>query len=227
MNGLDKITERILAEAQAEADKILSEAQAECDRISADYAARAEQIRNTLTEEAMRDAREYIMRAKSTAATNKRNLLLQTRGALLDEVFVSTLEQMHGMEAEKYAEIQVGLLCAAFTEQLEAERLALRLSSEDGEVEPEGYEVVMNLRDRDRLGAAVLAAAKKRLCAKADPAKLNKLVLSSKTAVIDGGLILRCGDVETNCSLSLIFAELREKLEAEVGRALFEVKNKI
>jgi V/A-type H+-transporting ATPase subunit E len=227
MNGLDKITERILAEAQAEADKILSEAQAECDRISADYAARAEQIRSTLTEEAMRDAREYIMRAKSTAATNKRNLLLQTRGALLDEVFASTLEQIHGMEAEKYAEILVGLLCAAFTEQLEAERLALRLSSEDESVEPESYEVVMNLRDRDRIGVSVLAAAKKRLSAKADPAKLNKLVLSSKTAGIDGGLILRCGDVETNCSLSLIFAELREKLEAEVGRALFEVKNKI
>ncbi len=227
MNGLDKITDRILAEAQAEADRILADAQAECDRISADYAARAEQIQSTLTEEAARDAKEYILRAKSTASTNKRNLLLQTQGELIDDVFVTALGQLHSMETEKYAEIQTGLLCAAFLEQIEAEKYALRFSAEDETVEPASYEVIMNLRDRDRLGEATIGAAKKRLAAKVDSAKLEKLTLSNGTAPIDGGLILRCGDVEANCSLSLIFSELREKLEAEVGRALFEVKNKI
>lgn len=227
MNGLDKITARILAEAQAEADRILAEAQAECDRIAADYAARAEQIRNTLTEETASDAKEYILRAKSTAATNKRNLILQTRGELIDDAFASALAHVNSLDAEKYGEILVGLLCAAFLEQIEAEKHALRFSHEDDTVEPAAYEVILNVRDRDRLGDAVVRAAKKKLAAKVDPAKLEKLMLSTKTAVIDGGLVLRCGDVETNCSLTLIFAELREKLEAEVGRALFEVKNKI
>ena len=227
MNGLEKITGRILSDARAEADRILAEAQAECDRISAEYTARAEQLRESLTEDASRDAKEYILRAKATAATNRRNLLLRTRGELIDSVFASTLEQVQSMEAEKYAEIQTGLLCAAFLEQMEAERSALRLSSEDETVIPASYEVLMNQRDRDRFGAAVLEAAKKRLVGKVAPENLTKLILSPRTANIDGGLILRCGDVETNCSLSLIFSELRTGLEAEVGRVLFEEKTKI
>lgn len=227
MNGLDKITDRILAEAQSEADRILAQAQAECDRISAAYAARAEQLRSTLQEEASREAREYILRAKSTAATNKRNLLLRTQGELIDGVFSSALEQLCSMDAEKYAQILTGLLCAAFIEQIEAEKYALRLSADEESVEPDVYEVIMNQRDRDRLGAAVLSEAKNKLSAKVDPAKLEKLTLSSKTAGIDGGVILRSGDVETNCSLALIFSELRERLESEVGRVLFEEKTKI
>lgn len=227
MNGLDKITDRILAEAQAEADRILAEAQAECERISAAYAARAERLRTELTDEAAREAREYILRAKSTAATNKRNLILRTQGELIDDVFASSLEQLYSMDAEKYAEILAGLLGAALMEQIEAEKYALRLSSEEETVVPDTYEVIMNQRDRDRLGSSVISATKKKLAAKAAPEKLQKLMLSAKTAAIDGGLILRCGDVETNCSLSLIFSELRASLEAEVGRVLFEEKTKI
>lgn len=227
MNGLDKITDRILAEAQQEADRILLDARAECERISANYAARAKQISDTHSQETARDAKEYILRAQATAANNRRNLLLQTRGELIDDVFVTTQAQVCAMETEKYGEIQVGLLCAALIDQIEAEKYALRFSADDDTVEPESYEVIMNLRDRDRLGAAVVDAAKKKLAAKIAPEKLERLTLSSKTAAIDGGLILRCGDVETNCSLALIFAELRERLEAEVGRALFEEKNKI
>ena len=57
MNGLDRITDRILAEAQERADRILADAEAERDRITADYTARAEQIRTTLSAEAEKAAR--------------------------------------------------------------------------------------------------------------------------------------------------------------------------
>ena len=79
MNGLDRITDKILAEAQERADRILADAQAESEKITADYAARAEQIRSTLSEEAEREGMDRVTRAKSAAATGKRNLLLQTK----------------------------------------------------------------------------------------------------------------------------------------------------
>ena len=41
------------------------------------------------------------------------------------------------------------------------------------------------------------------------------------TAEIDGGLILRCGPVETNCSLSMLLSENRRETEAKVSRILF------
>ena len=41
MNGLEKITDKILSEARANSDAILANAQAECDRIRVEYAARS------------------------------------------------------------------------------------------------------------------------------------------------------------------------------------------
>ena len=49
MMGLNKITDRILADAQAEADRILAEAEADCSRRRAEYEAEAERIRDVLT----------------------------------------------------------------------------------------------------------------------------------------------------------------------------------
>ena len=224
MNGLDKITDRILAEAQERADKILSEAQAESERIAADYAARAEQIRTTLSAEAEKVGMDRVSRAKSTAATAKRNLLLQTQGELIDGVFDGALDYVRNLDTEKYTDLLVGLLCAAFVEQLEAESVGRTLYGEEDLIVPETYEVLLNQRDRDRYGKAVIEGAKKRLGGKVATEKLEQLKLAERAISIDGGLVLRFGDVESNCSLALLFAQLREEFEAEVGRALFDVK---
>ena len=224
MMGLEKITEKILGEAQARADAIMAEAEAECAKIRAEYAARAEQIRERLSTDAEEAAKNRISRAKSTAATAKRNLLLETKSELIDLVFDGALEGTLKLSNEHYADLLVGLLCAALTEQLEAEHTGRALYGDEDMIEPEAYEVLMNQKDRDRLGKLVIEGAKKKLSGKAEKAKLDRLVLSSKTVAIDGGLILRYGPVESNCSLSLLFAELREGLEAEVSRALFDVR---
>ncbi|MBQ8311486.1 MAG: V-type ATP synthase subunit E [Clostridia bacterium] len=224
MMGLEKITDRILAEAQERADKILAEAQAESEKITADYAARAEQIRATLSSEAEREGMERVSRAKSTAATNKRNLLLQTQSELIDGVFDGAFEFVRNLDAEKYTDLLTGLLCAAFAEQMEAESVGRTLYGAEDAIDPDAYEVLLNQRDRDRYGAAVIEGARKKLGGKLSAEKLAKLKLADKAVSIDGGLILRFGEVESNCSLSLLFAQLREELEAEVGHALFDVK---
>ena len=64
VNGLDKITGRILAEANAEAEDILSRAREECAQISADYAdpvgiaaLRARQLKHDLHDRRMADCK--------------------------------------------------------------------------------------------------------------------------------------------------------------------------
>ncbi|MBQ7334978.1 MAG: V-type ATP synthase subunit E [Clostridia bacterium] len=224
INGLEKITDKILAEAQARADRILADAQAECDRISADYAARAEEIRTRLSEEAERVGMDHVSRTKSAVATNKRNLLLQTRSELIDGVFDEALTGVLRLSTEQYTELLIGLLSAAMMEQLEAEHTSRTLYGEEDAMEPEKYEVLLNQRDRDRCGRAVVEGVQKKLGGKVSAEKLAKLTLGGKAVAIDGGLILRCGDIEANCSLSLLFAQLREELEADVSHALFDVK---
>ena len=91
-------------------------------------------------------------------------------------------------------------------------------------MEPEAYEVLMNTRDRDRCGDAVLNAARRKLTGKIPDEKLSKMCLCARPVEMGGGLILRCGSIESNCSLDLLFAQLREELEAEVSHALFDVR---
>lgn len=223
LNGLEKITDKIIAEAQARADKILADAQAECDRITAEYANRAEALKETLTDAAEREGMDLVSRAKATAQTSKRNLMLATRSDLIDEVFAGALDGTKKLTNENYTDLLVGLLSAAMLEQLNAEQTSKLYDEEDVE-EPEQYEVLLNQRDRDRIGKALIEGAQKKLSGKADADKLARLTLSDHTVQIDGGLILRCGSVESNCSLSLLFAQLREELEGDVSRALFDAR---
>ena len=224
INGLNKITDKILSEAQAKADKILADAQAECDRINAEYAERAEKIRSEISGEAEKGGMEYVARIRSTAATNKRNLLLQTKSDLIDGVFAGVLEQTRNLELQKYNEILIGLLSAALLEQIDSEETSRNLYGEEDALAPEVYEVVFNQRDRDRSGKAVIEGVQKHLSGKVSAEKLARLTLANQTVNIDGGLVLRCGNVESNCSLSILFAQLRESLESEVARTLFDAR---
>jgi len=121
MNGLDKITDRILSAANGEADRILAGAQAECDKISSEYASRAAQIKSDLSDKAEREGTDIVTRARSAAANQKRNLLLQTKSELVDEAFDDTLAGLLALSDEKYTTLLVGLLSAAMLEQIDAE----------------------------------------------------------------------------------------------------------
>ena len=224
MIGLNKITDRILADAQSEADRILEQAEAECARVKSEYEARAAEIRERISVDAERDAIDLINRARSSAATQKRNALLQCKSELVDGVFDSTLESMKNLDVEKYTSLLIGLLTACFTEQLDAEKTSLSLYGEEETFVPDAYEILMNPRDRERCGKALLEGVKKKLMGKIAQEKLELLTLSGATVGIDAGFIMRCGSIEANCSFALLFAQLREELEAEVGHALFEPK---
>ena len=224
INGLNKITDKILSESQEKANKILADAKAECDRINAEYAERADKIRSEISTEAEKGGMEYVARIRSTAATSKRNLLLQTKSDLIDGVFESVLEQTRNLELAKYNEILIGLLSAALLEQIESEETSRTLYGEEEALAPESYEILFNQRDRDRCGKLVIEGVQKHLAGKVSAEKLSRLTLATQTVNIDGGLILRCGSVESNCSLSILFAQLREGLESEVARTLFEAK---
>lgn len=227
MNGLEKITEKILAEAGAEAARILAEAEAESRARLASYEARAKALREAAEAEADRECRELISRAKNAATVERRNALLRVRGELVDEAFETTLTQIRGQSGEARVALLTGLLCAAMQEQAEAEGLSRSLYGEEDAMAPDVYEVLFCAADRERYAEAVLEAARARLLGKIDPEKLSRMKISDKTADMEGGLILKCGDVESNCSFELLFLQLRRELEGEVSHALFDAKERL
>ena len=222
VNGLERMTERILSDAKAQADAILAEAREECARIAAEKDAEAERIRRRLSQEAEERAAALIAETKSSASARKSRLLLERRGALVDRVFAHTLEETLNLERGKYAELLGGILAAAVYEfcRIDAENLA-RYGEEDEDDRDAAFEVVLNKKDRDSIGEAVLQSARRRLSGKVPEEALKSMALSRRADPMQGGVVLCRGPVEYNCSFEVLFAQLRRDLEREVSEALF------
>lgn len=219
MTGLEKVTGKIIADAEADAREILDKAEAECAAIREKYATETAAELEALREQSDRECQALIVRARSSAAMAKRNAILEARAAILDEAYATAEKQVRSMGGEQYLELLQKMLRSALKRQLEGEAESLRLYGED--ISPDVYEVVLNSRDRGSYGDKLMAAFRAGFGAKLPPAALAKLRLAPDTAPIDGGMILRCGPVETNCSLAMLMAENRRETEAKVSRILF------
>lgn len=219
MTGLEKVTGKIIADAEADARVILERAEAECEAIKAKYAAATEAEVEKLTDECDRECQALIIRARSSAAMAKRNAVLEARAQLIDDAYAAAEKQIRSMSGEQYLDLLQRMLRSALKSQLEGEEESMRLYGED--ISPAVYEVVLNSRDRETYGEKLLEAYRAGYGARLSPVVLAKLRLAPDTAPIDGGIILRCGPVETNCSLSMLMAANRRETEARVSRILF------
>ena len=219
MTGLEKVIGKIIADAEADARAILDKARAECEAIKAKYAAQTEVEIEKLKDECDRECQALIIRARSSAAMAKRNAILEARAKLIDDAYASAEKIIRNMNGDQYLELLHKMLRSSMKNQLEGEAESLRLYGED--ISPAAYEVVLNSRDRDTYGEKLLATYRTGYGSRISPAVLAKLRLATDTAPIDGGIILRCGPVETNCSLALLMAENRRDTEARVSSILF------
>ncbi|MBR5124781.1 MAG: hypothetical protein IKU90_06585 [Clostridia bacterium] len=219
MTGLEKVTGKILADAEADARAILERADAECAEITQRSKAETEAEQERLREQNDRECQSLIIRAKSSAAMAKRNAVLEARAEILDEAYAAAERQVRSMSGDQYLDLLQKLLRSALKRQIEGEEESMRLYGED--ISPDRYEILLNSRDRDTYGERLMAAFREGLGSKIPAASLQKLCLASETPRIDGGLILRCGPVETNCSLAMLMAENRRETEAKVSRILF------
>ena len=172
-----------------------------------------------LTDECDRECQALIIRARSSAAMAKRNAVLEARAQLIDDAYAAAEKQIRSMSGEQYLDLLQRMLRSALKSQLEGEEESMRLYGED--ISPAVYEVVLNTRDRETYGEKLLEAYRAGYGARLSPIVLAKLRLAPDTAPIDGGIILRCGPVETNCSLSMLMAANRRETEARVSRILF------
>ncbi len=223
-NGPERILEKILSEGRASADAILADAERRCAETEAAARARAEETKTRLTQDAERRGTELIARARAEATAKKTGALLAARAELLDGVFDHTREELCRRGGDKYEEVLSGLLAAALWDRasLEAQASAYSDEGEEALSVPEHYEAMFNPADREKYGTRAVEAARARLTGKVPAQMLDRLILSDKTVPIDGGVILRCGEIETNCSFSLLFSELRRELQGQVAHALFD-----
>lgn len=220
-NGLNRITDKILAAAKEQANEILAGAQADCDRILAGYEEKAAGICAASEREIEQKTNDLLARAKSSAAMAGRNLVGEKRSELIESVFCEAFEEIEKKPQGEYAELVIGLLSAAIEELFATEEKNLKLYGAEEEEVAERCEILLNSADRKAIGKIVLDGVCKTLSGKISAENLKKIVLAEDTVNIRGGAVLRYGDVESNCSFEMLFSLLRRDLETDVSRILF------
>lgn len=222
VNGLEKLTGRIIDDAEKDAAKILGDAEARSAEIKAAYEQKAREITESYREKTSREVESIINKAKSSLETVCRNVMLSAKAEMTEKAFSRVESELSSTDPEKYTELLIALLSRAFCDEVAAEADSMALYGED--TSPENYQVMLNKTDREKFGRAVIVGAKDQCNGKVNAQTLGKLVLSDNTPEITGGLILKCGDIEINCSVKMLISEVREKLEPEIQKTLFHSK---
>ena len=139
MNGLDNISNKILAEAEDQAKEILAGAERQAaeiaDKTEADAARELAEGRRAI--EARRA--DLAEKARLAASLEHRRLLATTRQELIGQVFSTALDRLIHLPAEEY-------------------RRLLILLAEQALADGEGGELLFNERDRAAHGDAVVSA---------------------------------------------------------------------
>ena len=198
MNGIEKITARLAAEAEEEVKAILAEADSKCAVIKAGYDKKAEALRASLEEEKLREKKSNDERLESSLLMQEKKEILSQKQELLEEVFALAKKKILEQSGEDYT---------AF------------LAHEASEAACHGCgSIIMNPEDKKKFGSAVLKKANDLLREKGVG---GELTLDEETRPIEGGIILRNGAVEVNCTVDTLLSLCRSEMASEVAAILF------
>jgi vacuolar-type H+-ATPase subunit E/Vma4 len=218
--GLEKITERIFAEARGQADEILREADEACADIRAEYEERADEIREDLSADSQLRAKDLIARTKNLILEKQRQEIETRKNALVESVFQSAEQTLLALDAESYTELLAGLLTSAMLDCIRMEE-----GGENGQAKP-FYEAYFAERDGEACRRAVLQKAKKKLSKRIPQESLELLSVSVDSMPITGGVVLKWSGGEMDASFGKVLSELRASLGKEVSQRLFEVRGR-
>ena len=99
-SGAEKLTSRILEEAEAEAGRVIMEAEAKAGAIASEAAAEAERLNMEYAKRAERAAEDIIERSRTNAALDSRKAALREKRRVLDEAFALAKKELCALEGE-------------------------------------------------------------------------------------------------------------------------------
>lgn len=194
MKGTEKIIAHIQADAKSQADAILAEAEKQCEAIRADYDKKAAQVYAEKVRTGTKACQDQVDSVQRIARMEAKKALLSVKQEMVAKSFEQAQELLTSLPEEQY----VAFLA----------KLAARASVSGDE------EIVLNERDREAVGEAVVKAANALL-------KGGRLSLSERTGSFAGGLILSRGNVEANCTAELLVELCRGEMSVEIADMLF------
>ena len=194
MKGTEKIIAHITGDARTQAEEILRRADQQCAELRQQADQKAAQAYGERIRLGVKACEDQTDSARRITKMEARKSLLALKQEMVSQSFDKALTEITQLPREQYV---------AFLAKLAAQAAVTGTE-----------QIVLNERDRKEIGADLVKAANALL-------KGGKLTLSDKTGDFAGGLILRRGSIEANCTLELLVELSRNELSAQVAELLF------
>ena len=195
MKGTEKIIAHIQADAKAQADAILAQSELQCAEIRQRYEAQAKERYGEKIRQGVKACQDSIDSVERINQMEAKKSILALKQEMVSKSFEKACTMLTALPEEQY----VALLA----------KLAAQASVSGDE------EIILNARDKAAVGAAVVEKANALLPA-------GKLSLSAATGDFAGGLILKRGSIEANCTIELLVELCRGDMSAQLAKVLFE-----
>ena len=192
MNGMEKITARMEADASRALDELNEQTERQLRALRAESEERAENERRTRAGRARSAAGERYERLCSAAEMESRKLMLESRRQVLDEAYALALDKLCAMERGQYIELLLRLL---------------KSTASGGET------LVLSRADHDAVGKELAERASRELGL--------QLTLSETCAPIRAGFVLESRDYNVNCAMETLLFLSRGKTERGAAERLF------
>lgn len=187
----NKLFESIISSGRTQAQSILSEA----DKKAKDITDKAKEEADTASAETAKKTEAKAINMKNAALSSssliERNAVLQAKRAEIDKTLDGIVEYIMSLDDESYFSILYSLAKG---------------------VEEKSGTVFLNKRDLERLPSDFASKLKE--------AGIDAEI-SKECADINGGFILKSGDIESNCSLSAVIDDRKNELEDYINSLLF------
>lgn len=198
MSSINNLTGKILEEAKGKKEEFIKEAKEDGKKILDKKTAEAKIIEKNTIEKAKRESVIRRERILSNAELKVRNEKLQSKQKIIEKVLEKSLEKLSSLSKEEYLYY------------IKERILNLPIDGDE--------KIIINLKDKLLITEDFINEINSELVKRG---KLGGLSLSDETRDFKAGFILEKNGIEINNSFEALISSMKDELEYEVARVLF------
>ena len=198
MNGIEKITAKLEADALAEVAAVNAETKAQCDEIKNEYEQKAQEEYTRSIQNGTKSVSDRVSRLGSAADMEAKKFILGFKQEMVTKAFDHAVKSILSMPKESYVKFLASQAAKAAVTGTE--------------------ELIFSASDKQKVGADVAKSANALLEGRG---LAGKLTVSDKTREMPGGVVIKNGDIEVNCSVDTLVQLSKSELASQVAEILF------
>ncbi len=192
VTGGDKLIEKIISDARAEAEGLMTEAQKNADAVLKKGRAEAERIRARAHAEGAEATKAALERAQINAQLESRKYVLKRKRELIDEAFDEAKKRFYELDEKSIIGFYVSLL----------------------KKECSGGEIICPSSDHAGLVSAAAGCVN-------DEGELKGELTLAEPIEACGGFIIKSRGYEKDCTLDAVIGLLKDREQTAVAQILF------